>query len=143
MNPNHTPWDRLAAAARRAPALDERETAAPYWFATRVAALGLAAKPESSSLFDPFSLRISLRALGVACAMAVIAAGTSYPTIVKLFADNVSPADTFSYSMPAESPAAPDAASVSAPAAEVPAPAATAAPATGDDPVAELLDMVS
>jgi hypothetical protein len=140
MKPNTTPWERLVAAARHAPVPDERDTAAPYGFATRVAALGLAAKPAPSAVFEQFSLRSSLRALGVACALAVIAAGTSYPTIVKLFADDVAPAATVSYIEPSVSAVAPEATSIAAPAVDVPA----AAPAaTGDDPVAELLDIVS
>jgi len=143
MNPHLTPWERLVDTARRAPVPDERDTAAPFGFATRVAAQALSAKRKPVSLFESFSLRISLRALGIACAMAVIAAGTSYHTIAKLFADNVSPADTFSYSAPSESPVVPDAAGIAAPAPEAPAAAAVPSPATGDDPVAELLDIVS
>ena len=42
MNPNHDAWLRLTAAARRAPA--GAYEAAPYGFAARVAALGLAAR---------------------------------------------------------------------------------------------------
>jgi hypothetical protein len=146
MKPNLTPWERLVDAARQAPVPDERDTAAPYGFATRVAALGLAAKPVPSSVFEQFSLRASLRALSVACALAVIAAGTSYHTIVKLFADDVPSAETLSYSAPAQTAVAPDATSIAAPAVDVPA--ATSAPAaapaaTGDDPVAELLDVAS
>jgi hypothetical protein len=146
MKPKLTPWERLVDTARQAPVADERDTAAPYGFATRVAALGLAAKPASSSVFEQFSLRTSLRALGVACALAVIAAGTSYHTIVKLFADNVAPAETVSYSEPSVTAVAPDAASIAAPAVDVPAAAsapAAAPAASGDDPVAELLDIVS
>jgi hypothetical protein len=58
MNPNLTPWDRLAEAARRAPVTDGLDTAAPYGFATRVAALGLAARGEPPSILESFSLRI-------------------------------------------------------------------------------------
>jgi hypothetical protein len=146
MKPNLTPWERLVDAARQAPAPDERDTAAPYGFATRVAALGLAAKPAASSIFEQVSLRSSLRALGVACALAVIAAGTSYHTIVELFADDAPSAETISYSAPAATAVAADATSIAAPAVDVPAAAsapATAPAATGDDPVAELLDIVS
>jgi len=146
MKPKTTPWERLVDTARQAPVAHERDTAAPYGFATRVAALGLAAKPAPSSVFEQFSLRASLRALGVACALAVIAAGTSYHTIVKLFADDVPAAEILSYSTPAATAVAPDATGIAAPAADVPAAMAApaAAPAaTGDDPVAELLDIAS
>jgi hypothetical protein len=144
MKPNLTPWERLVDAARQAPVADERDTAAPYGFATRVAALGLAAKPAPASVFEQFSLQASLRALGVACALAVIAAGTSYHTIVKLFADDAASSESISYSAPVEAAVAPAATSIAAPAAEAPAAAAVPAPAgAGDDPVAELLDIVS
>lgn len=43
MNPHHDAWQRLAAAARRAPIPGDVE--APMGFATRVAALGLAGRP--------------------------------------------------------------------------------------------------
>jgi hypothetical protein len=140
MNPNPSSWDRLAAAARQVPAMDERDTAAPLGFATRVAALGLAAQRPPASLFASFSLRVSLRALGVASALAVVAAGTSYSTLVTLFSDKVAPVEAVASSAPAESPAVTEPAVSNAPASVAPAPAA---PATGDDPVAELLDIVS
>jgi hypothetical protein len=59
---NHpSPWNRLVAGARLAPA-DARDAAAPHGFATRVCALAFAgAEPTFSALFA----RFSLRALGV------------------------------------------------------------------------------
>jgi hypothetical protein len=74
--------------------------------------------------------------------MAVIAAGTSYHTLANLFADNALPADTISYSLPADGAAVPAA---SAPAAPSTASGSALSPASaaGDDPVAELLDIVS
>lgn len=62
-------WTRLTAAARLARAeRDERDTAAPYGFATRVAALAFVQEPRGG-----FALveRFALRALGVACLLAV------------------------------------------------------------------------
>ena len=68
MNSPHSAWLRLVAAARRAPA-DTRDTAAPYGFSTRVAALAFvqAAERPLVSLFD----RLSFRALGYAGLLAV------------------------------------------------------------------------
>ncbi len=70
-DPRH-PWSRLAAAARRAP--DDRDTAAPYGFATRVAALALAQEQRISSLFE----RFALRALGVSCLLALGSVALNY-----------------------------------------------------------------
>lgn len=60
-------WDRLVAAARRW--RDERESAAPAGFATRVAALGLAAGGGWAALFE----RLAPRALGLATVMMALA----------------------------------------------------------------------
>jgi hypothetical protein len=139
MNRQSTPWEQLMAAARRAPVRDERDDTAPFGFAARVAAQAMSSQRESFSLFDHFSPRASLRALGVACAMALVVAGASYPMIDKLFADNVAPEESLSLAPAAASPAAADALQVPAPAADVPA----VNPASGDDPVAELLSVVS
>lgn len=76
-DPNH-PWQRLTAAARQA--RDDRDTAAPYGFATRVAALGLAQTSAEVSLFA----RFSLRALGVACLLMVAAFATNYSLITSV-----------------------------------------------------------
>jgi hypothetical protein len=140
MNPQSTPWERLAAAARRAPIDDDRDVAAPYGFAVRVAALAMSERRKRASFFDQFSLRISLRALGVAGAMAVIAAGTSYSTIAKMFSDNVLPPDSASVSAPAAAPViGPEPSDIATPAPDTPA----ANPSPGDDPVAELVNIVS
>ena len=73
-DPRH-PWQRLVIAARRAP--NSGETAAPYGFATRVAALAMAQEPRPASLLA----RFSLRAAGVACLLmaAAFAANYSFP----------------------------------------------------------------
>lgn len=76
MSPSPLPpgsvWTRLAHAVRRMP--DARETAAPAGFATRVVALGLAARRAPSSLLD----LLALRALGVACLLALTAVALNY-----------------------------------------------------------------
>jgi hypothetical protein len=73
-DPKH-PWQRLAAAARRAN--EDRDTAAPYGFATRVAAQSMAQEPTNASLFA----RFSLRALGIACLLMVTAFAANYSLI--------------------------------------------------------------
>ncbi len=66
MNPTDKKWQRLAAAARQAP--DERDSAAPYGFAARVAARAQAAAPEAGLPLE----RLAFRAFGVACLLAVL-----------------------------------------------------------------------
>jgi len=67
------PWSRLTAAARQLP--PGRSDAAPYGFATRVAAL--AAERRGASLFE----RIALRAVSVACLLAVLSLATNLSTL--------------------------------------------------------------
>jgi len=123
-----TPWERLAAAARRAP--DERDVSAPYGFAARVAAKAMAAPDQPASLWAYFSLQTSLRTLGAACLLAAVVVGVNYGSLRRAFVDDAPlPAAALSSDLPAASPPAP-----SSPA---------AAPASGDDPVAELVDVVS
>jgi len=88
MNPNDPkhPWARLAAAARRVP--DVRDTAAPYGFATRVAALGLAQERAVASLVE----RFALRALGVACLLAVLSVAVNYSALTKTIVAEDEPA---------------------------------------------------
>jgi hypothetical protein len=57
-DPNH-PWQRLVTLARKT----ERDTSAPFGFATRVTARALAQPRWQPSLFEIFALR----ALGIAC----------------------------------------------------------------------------
>jgi len=80
-------WQRLAAAAGNAP--DEGETAAPYGFSTRVAALAMSAGQPKYSVIE----RLSLRAMFVACLLAVVAVGANYSSISHLFDDETPPAD--------------------------------------------------
>ena len=69
--PNH-PWSRLTRAARRVS--NDRDTAAPYGFATRIAALALAQEQKVVSLLE----RFAFRALGTACALALLSAAVNY-----------------------------------------------------------------
>ena len=79
MNPIDQDWPRLAAAVRRAP--DPRDPAAPYGFATRVAALALAQERAVASLFE----RFSWRALSVAGLLAAVCLASNYSTLVSAF----------------------------------------------------------
>jgi hypothetical protein len=69
------PWSRLTAAAREV--RDERDTTAPYGFATRVAALAMAQESRISSVFD----RFALRALGVASLLALGSVAFNYNAV--------------------------------------------------------------
>lgn len=69
------PWSRLTASAREL--RDDRDTAAPFGFATRVAALALAQERRISSAFD----RFALRALGVASLLAIASVALNYNAI--------------------------------------------------------------
>jgi hypothetical protein len=79
-------WQRLVAAARQAPppAGDE---AAPYGFATRVAALAFARPDPGPSIFA----RYSLRAAAVAGLLALAAVAANYTAIKGAFDDEGAP----------------------------------------------------
>ncbi len=70
------PWERLVAAARRAPA--EPDAAAPYGFATRVVARAFAV-PEPTA--DLLLERFALRGLFVAAVFSVASAAFSYAAL--------------------------------------------------------------
>jgi len=74
MNPNdpHHPWARLVTAARSAS--DGRDAAAPYGFATRIAALAFSRERKARSLFE----RFALRAVGVSCLLALVSVAANY-----------------------------------------------------------------
>jgi hypothetical protein len=72
-------WERLAAAARRYP--DERDVQAPFGFATRVAALAMAAERPVVSFVENFSLR----AMFAACALAAVVVAANYSSIRSLY----------------------------------------------------------
>jgi len=86
MNPADSKWPRLAAAARSAP--DDRDPAAPYGFATRVAALAMAPERAVASLLE----RFSLRALGLAALLAVVCVAANYSTLAGLFREDAATA---------------------------------------------------
>jgi uncharacterized membrane protein YcjF (UPF0283 family) len=74
------PWTRLVVAARQVP--DERDSAAPYGFATRVAALAFSSERRVGSAFD----RFALRALGVAFLLTVATLASNISVVTDLFA---------------------------------------------------------
>jgi hypothetical protein len=74
MNPHHQPWLRLTSAARQAS--DLRDDSAPYGFALRVAALGLAA--PAAVLPRALLEKFALRGLFAAGALSVAAAAFGY-----------------------------------------------------------------
>jgi hypothetical protein len=82
MNQTPSAWNRLVAAARGAP--DSRDTAAPYGFATRVAARAFAGERPAVSGFA----RLALRAMGVSCLLAVVAVAANYSSVRRLFDDS-------------------------------------------------------
>lgn len=92
MNPHHEAWPRLIALARRA--RDERDAAAPYGFATRVAALGLAVRtlPSPRLLLEKFALRglFAAGALSVAAVAYGFTSASSEAEFDVLAADIVS-----------------------------------------------------
>lgn len=99
MTPELTPWQRLVAAARRAE--DDRDTAAPYGFATRVVALAMAGdRVTTSALFE----RFSWRALSVAGLLALISVASNYSALASpppeddLFNDEVMVTELFDVS---------------------------------------------
>ena len=76
-NLNHPrdPWSRLTAAARDM--RDERDSSAPYGFATRVAALAFAQEGRMASLFE----RFALRAVSVASLLALSSVALNYQVL--------------------------------------------------------------
>lgn len=85
MNNDLQSWDRLVSAARRAPS-DSRDVSAPYGFSSRLAALAMAQPAERPwfALFD----RVSLRAVGVAAALALASVVTNLTPVLKAFDDD-------------------------------------------------------
>src|SRR3954471_23019398 len=79
-DPKH-PWARLTAAARRAP-IPTEEMGAPYGFATRLAAMAFTSE-RAPSLLE----RFSLRALGVACLLAVVSAAANYSAVASALSE--------------------------------------------------------
>jgi hypothetical protein len=73
-DPKH-PWARLTTAARTV--TDDRDTSAPYGFATRATALAWAQGHPEVSLVE----RFALRAVGIACLLAVLSVAVNYSVI--------------------------------------------------------------
>ncbi len=82
MNKFERTWQKLAAAARRAPPVGDES--APYGFSTRVAAMAFSAERRPASSFA----RLSLRAAAVACLLAVVAVAVNYSAIAGAFDDD-------------------------------------------------------
>jgi hypothetical protein len=75
-DPQH-PWARLTTAARHV--RDDRDTTAPYGFATRVTAIAFASSRSSLSLAE----RFALRAVGVACVLAILSVAVNYSALTR------------------------------------------------------------
>ena len=74
-NDPRNPWTRLTAAARDV--REERDSSAPYGFATRVVALAFAQERRVASLFE----RFAFKAAGVASLLALFSVALNYPTL--------------------------------------------------------------
>ena|ERR1019366_1166587 len=81
MNESDKAWQKLVAAARRAPRAEDES--APYGFSTRVAALAFEVQGPGASAFA----RLSLHAAWIACLLALAAVGANYSAIVGAFSD--------------------------------------------------------
>ena len=82
MNPQPDAWQRLVAAARRAPAPDD--AAAPYGFAARVAAQAMTREPARAWA----ATGLALSAMSLACLLAVGTMAANYSSIAGLFRDD-------------------------------------------------------
>ena len=88
MNAPEKSWQKLLAAARRAPPAGDES--APFGFSTRVAALAFErAAPQASAY-----ARFSLRAAAVAGLLAVAAVAANYSAIMGAFDDDTPAAAT-------------------------------------------------
>lgn len=85
MNADHPEWMRLVAAARRAP-VDARDTAAPYGFATRVAALAMARPVERP--FSALVERFAFRALALAGLLAAASVAANLPPVLRMLEED-------------------------------------------------------
>ena len=89
MNSFDRQWQKLAAAARLAG--DERGDAAPYGFAVRVAARGLAAPAENAGWFLE---RFAVRGLVIAMLFSASAAAFNYSAVFSDPADDYANVDS-------------------------------------------------
>ena len=86
MNTPEKSWQRLVEAARRAPPPQPGDEAAPFGFATRVAALAFG--PQQAARSRPIFARLSLRAAAVAGLLAVAAVAANFTAIRGAFDDD-------------------------------------------------------
>ncbi|HEY5229210.1 MAG TPA: hypothetical protein VIJ19_11760 [Opitutaceae bacterium] len=84
MNPSDKPWQKLVAAARKAPEPSPSDEAAPFGFSARVAALAFSQQAPPSSVFA----RFSLKAAAFACVLALGAVAANYTAIKGAFDDS-------------------------------------------------------
>ena len=140
MKSNRQAWNRIVAAARPAHEADlAGDTSAPYGFATRVAALGLASPrvPGSAVVFA----RQSLRVFGLASALAVVAVTLSLGQLTEPGAwdgsEGVAPL--------AAVPDAPEAAAAAVSGEQSPSvpPVSASAEGMDDDAVSEVVNLTS
>jgi hypothetical protein len=82
VKPDDKSWEKLVAAARRAPA--EADASAPFGFATRVAALAFEQRQAPASNFA----RMTLRAAAVAGVLAAVAVAVNFSAIKSAFDDD-------------------------------------------------------
>jgi|HubBroStandDraft_1064217.scaffolds.fasta_scaffold161184_2 hypothetical protein len=87
MNDPEKSWQKLLAAARRAPRAGDES--APFGFSTRVAALAFEQAPQASTY-----ARVALRAAAVAGLLAVAAVAANYSAIMGAFDDDTAVAAT-------------------------------------------------
>jgi len=78
--PRATAWPRLTAAVRAAIALDTRDTAAPYGFATRIVARALGPKHAAAA---PILVSYAMRALGISCLLAILLVSINLGAILR------------------------------------------------------------
>jgi hypothetical protein len=83
MSTPDTRWQRLAAAARQI--RDNRDTAAPPGFATRMAAHAFAREEQP---FSALLARFSWRALGLAALLALVTVAANFSAISALFSSS-------------------------------------------------------
>ena len=94
-DPRH-PWSKLVAAARQVS--DDRDTTAPYGFATRVTALAFARENRVMSVFE----RFALRAVGMAGLLALCGVAVNYQALSPSSATGVSQAEEMDVIVPAD-----------------------------------------
>jgi hypothetical protein len=85
MSPDEKSWQKLVAAARRAPASGDES--APFGFSTRVAALAFESRPSTTAAYG----RLAFRAAAVAGLLAVASVALNFSAIAGAFDDTASP----------------------------------------------------